>query len=86
MELLVETEKKTDSKYDQQFQELKSALEKLLVGRLNENQKAFDQKHQILLDLMGDLERKIDVKEQETLDSLRAEVGRLFDDRGQRFE
>ena len=35
---------------------------------------------------MGDLERKIDVKEQETLDNLRAEVGRLFDDRGQRFE
>ena len=63
MELLVETEKKTDSKYDQQFQELKSALEKLLAGRLNENQKAFDQKHQVLLDLMGDLERKIDVKE-----------------------
>ena len=35
---------------------------------------------------MGDLERKIDVKEQETLDNLRAEVSRLFDDRGQRFE
>ena len=45
LELLVESEKKTDQKYDQQFQELKTALEKLMQGRLGENQKAFDQKH-----------------------------------------
>ena len=45
LELLVESEKKTDQKYDQQFQELKVALEKLMQGRLRENQKAFDQKH-----------------------------------------
>lgn len=35
---------------------------------------------------MADLERKLGVKEQETVENLRAEVGRLFDDRGQRFE
>jgi hypothetical protein len=45
LELLVESEKKTDQKYDQQFQELKAALEKLMQGHLGESQKAFDQKN-----------------------------------------
>ena len=62
MELLVETEKKTDSKYDQQFQELKSALEKLLAGRLNENQKAFDRSIRFCLILWVILKEKLTSK------------------------
>ena len=66
--------------------ELKNELELLMKGKFHEHFKNHEAKQQIVLDLMGDLEKKMDHRGQEIMDDLRAEVNRLFDDRGQRFE
>ena len=79
-------EKKQDAKYGAQVSDLRTELEQLMKKRLELSEKTIDGKQQVVLDLMGDLEKKMDHRSSEVLDDLRSEVSRLFDDRGQRFE
>ena len=58
--MLVEVEHKQDAKYGSQVTELKNELELLMKGKFHEHFKNHEAKQQVVLDLMGDLEKKMD--------------------------